>query len=278
MSIPYSFDQYLLAVTINNNNIILRIDRSGWTNNQVEGMPIAEVTLIACNNWASVFEKLNNSTGKPIEYQVTKDSDNVIVTLAINYNEFDEIQINCKQIDETLADFTLDDLKSKTNKLTELYTASMMANELSDFIYQLLKNTLLKTLQKEITTHHPKIEFFSKTNPEKAALLTGEVQAYKKVLTLIGLGEVDGHSIAPQIRQAISQIWSDNVWHQSTYAALIESKIADMKQAAVFPLLEIIKHPNSWYMRDEAILILGMVDSEVKEKLVKIIEPHNNPA
>ncbi len=278
MSIPYSFDQYLLAVTINNDNIILRIDRSGWTNNQVEGMPIAEVTLIACNNWESVFEKLNNSTGKPIEYQVTKDSDNVIVTLAINYNEFDEVQINCKQIDETLADFTLDDLKSKTNKLTELYTASMMANELSDFIYQLLKNTLLKTLQKEITTHHPKIEFFSKTNPEKAAILTGEVQAYKKVLTLIGLGEVDGQSIAPQIRQAISQIWSDNVWHQSTYAALIESKIADMKQAAVFPLLEIIKHPNSWYMRDEAILILGMVDSEVKEKLVKIIESRNNPA
>jgi len=278
MSIPYSYEQYLLAVTTNNDNIVLRIDRSGWTNNQVEGMPIAEVLQTACTNGASVLEKLNNSTGMPIDYQVVKDSDNAIVILEINHNEFDEIRVNCRQIDETLTDFTLDDLKSKTNRLAELYNASIMANELGDFIYQVLKNTLLKTIQKEIANHHPKIEFFSKTNPEKAAILTGEVQAYQKVLALSGLGEIDGESIAPQIRQAISQIWSDTVWHQATYAALVESKIANMKQAALFPLLEIIKQPNSWYMRDEAILILGLIDAEVKENLVKVIQPHNKPA
>lgn len=277
MSIPYNHDQYLLSVTTNNDNIILRIDRSGWTNNQVEGMPITEVTLTACRNRAGVFEKINNSISKPIDYQVAKDSGNVIVTLTINHNEFDGIQINCKQIDETLTDFTLGDLKRKNSRLAELYASSVMANELGDFTYQLFRNTLLKTIQKEITTHHPKIEFFKKTNSEKAAVLTGEVQAYEKVLTLIGLGEVDGQSIAPHIRQEISQIWSDHVRHQAAYAALVERKIADMKQAALFPLLEIIKNPNSWYMRDEAILILGLIDSEVKENLLKIIQPYKKP-
>ena len=276
MSIEYSYDQYILAVTLNNEDITLRIDRDSWMQSQIEGAPVVELKLIACDDVASMFEKLNASTGKPVYYEVIENNDQVAVALSLNYYEPDDFQINCKQISETLMDYTFEDLKTKTKRLAESYTACLTANQLGDYIYHLLKDTLSKMIQKELDLSQRKIEFFARTNPEKAAILTGEEQAYRKVLTRMGLGEINGKVIAPQIRDAILEIWSENVWHQATYAALVESRIADMGESALFPLLEIIKQPNSWYMRDEAILILGMIDPEVKEKVMKIVQLDNN--
>lgn len=278
MSIPYSYDQYILAVTRNDDDITLRIDRNSWMQSQFEGAPVVELTLIACGDVASVFDTLNDSRGKPISYQVMENNEKVTVALSLNYYEPDDLEINCGQISEILTDYTFEDLKSKTSKLAQLYAASTKANQLSDYIYHLLIETLSKTIQNELDLHQRKIEFFTRTNPEKAAMLTGEAQAYRKVLTLIGLGEVNGKAITPQIRNAIVEIWSENVWHQATYAALVESRIADMREAALFPLLEIIKQANSWVMRDEAILILGLIDPEVKERVMKIVQSGNNPA
>jgi hypothetical protein len=266
-----------LAITRSDNDLILRIDKNGLSQSQFQGFPVAELKLMACSNVERMFNALSESVDNPIEYEISNNNDKVIVSFWVNYSP-DELQVDCAQVNETSMDYTLEDWQRKANRLAKLYASSTETNELSDYIYYLLKNALLKMIRKEIDLNQHKIEFFTKTNPEKAATLTGQVQAYQKVLTLIGLGDVNGKSIAPQIRSSISQIWNDNVEHQATYAALIESRIADMGKAAIFPLLEIIKNPGSGSMRDEAILILGLVDPEVKEEIMKIVQSSNKPA
>lgn len=282
----------ILAITRNDNDIIVRIDKNGLAHSQFEGLPVTELKLMGCQGAARLFDgesdyvnepldlvldELTSSIDKPLNYEIQKEADAFIIFLQVNYSP-NELRLNCTKISETPSDYIVEELKSKTNRLARLYHASIEASELSYYMYHLLKDALQKMIVKELELHKRKIEFFSGTNPEKAATLKGEVQAYQEILTLIGLGEVNGKAIAPQISGSILQIWSDNVWHQATYAALVESRIADMGKAALFPLLEFIKHTNSWYMREEAMLILGLIDPEVKEKVMKIAHSDNKPA
>jgi hypothetical protein len=270
MSVANNNELFLMAITRSDNAITLRIDRNGWAQSQLEGAPVVELKLLACSNVAKVFDKLNNSAGKPVYYEVVKDNDKVMVSFWINY-PLDELQVDCAQVNETLTDYTFEDLKSKMNRLSELYAASSVANQLGDYIYHLLKNTLSKMIQKELDLYQHKIEFFAKTNPEKATKLTGEIQAYQKVLALMGLGEVNGQAIAPQIRDWLSRIWADDIENQVAYAKSVESRIADMGKIALFPLLEILKNSDPRYGR-EVSLILGLIDPTVQEKILEILQ------
>ncbi|MFZ5820527.1 MAG: hypothetical protein ACOYYJ_11575 [Chloroflexota bacterium] len=221
-----------LAVTRSENDITLRIDKNGLCHSQFEGLPVAELKLIACRDAARVFAVLNEFIDNPVYYEVVKEQGAVTVSFQADYMS-DEFRVDCDQVNETLADYTLEELKQKTNRLARLYAASVEANELSDYLYRLLKDSLSKMIQKELDLYQHKIEFFARTNPEKAATLTGQEQAYQKVLALVGL-DGNGRSITPQMRGAISQIWSDHVWHQSTYAAQVESGIEEMGRLPSF--------------------------------------------
>jgi hypothetical protein len=266
-----------LAIARSNNDLILRIDKNGWCQSQFEGFPVAELRLIACDDAGRKFDALSVSIDNPIEYEISRNNDRVTVSFWVNYSP-DELQVDCAQVYETPMDYTLEDWKRKSNRLAKLYASSTETNELGAYIDHLLKDTLLKMIRKEMDLNQRKIEFFAKTNPEKAATLTGQVQAYQEVLTLIGLGDLNGKAITAEIRSSISQIWDDDISHQTAYAALVESRIANMGKAAVFPLLEIIRNPGSWYLRNEAIRILGLVDPQVKEKVMKIVQSRDKPA
>jgi hypothetical protein len=272
MNNPENSIQFLLAVTRSGEDIHLRIDRNSWSGIKNAGMPVSVIKLSACKNADRVFNALVTSIGKPIFYEITNDNNGASVFLEIDFHEDDEPELNCAKVDEFLADYSIDDLKIKSDKLAEMYGTCLVEREFGDYIYDLSRKTLWKMIQKEFETYDQKFEFFGKTNPEKSAILTGEKMAFEKVLDLLGLSEIKGQSIAYQISQVIAHIGSDEVWHQPTYAALVESKVSNLGQTALFPLLDIIKQSNSQKMRDEAIRIIGIIEPEVKEKVLEILQ------
>ena len=268
MNTTHRNESIILAVTRINNDITLRIDKNGFADNQFAGFPVIELKLVGCQDAAQLFDELVHSVNQALYYEIVKQDDGFTIRLWVNY----EIEVACKQIDEVASDYTIEELKRKASRLAQLYLASTEASELPNYMYHLLQHKLSKMINKELDLYQRKIEFFSSTDPEKAATLTGEAQAYQKVLTLIGLGKVDGRPIESQIRSWLARINDDHIENQFAYAKSVESRIADLGQAALFPLLEMIKNAHPGYRR-EVIIILGMIDPIVQKGIMEILEP-----
>lgn len=263
-------ESVILAVTRNGDDITVRIDKNGLGHSQFEGPPIVDLQLKACHDPARVLDESSNSIDQPIEYEIVKEGDEFTIFLWIHYSP-DEMEIHCAQVIEAASDYTIEDWKRKTNRLARLYQSRTKTNELSDYTYFLLKSALSNMIKRELDLYRRKIDFIRKTNAEQAAILTGEIQAYRKVLQLIGLGELDGQPVTPQIREWLSRIWDDNIENQVAYAKSVERRIADMGKAALFSLLEMLKDSDPRYRR-EASLILGLIDPVVQEKVLEILQ------
>jgi hypothetical protein len=119
---------------------------------------------------------------------------------------------------------------------------------------------LQKTSEKEFDNYQRKYVFLTKSNPEKAAILKGEVQANLKMLRLIG--RVDGESLEPQITHWILSLWDVSHEKPQSHDAVIEDRIAMMGNAAIIPLLKLINHQNP-NIRAKAVQILGLIDPKI---------------
>ena len=274
----------ILTVAKNDNDLTIRIDQNSWAFESFEGLPVVELKLTGCRSAARLYDweidsenepldevlaELINSVNLALYYEVVKEADEFVISLQVNYLA-DGLRLYCTQISETPSDYTIEELKRKTAWLAQLYLASNEAHELSYYIYHLLKYKLSEMISKELDLYQRKIEFLSRTNPEKAATFRGEAQAYQNVLKLIGLGEVDGKPIATQVISWLPQV---------RYAKSVESRTANLWEAALFPLLEIIKDPEIWLEYKEAILlILGRIDPDVKQKIMYILGPDDERA
>lgn len=285
MSITKRNEPIILAVVRNDNDIAIRIDQNSWAADSFEGLPVVELKLTGCRRAARLYDGEIDSENEPLDealagltnsvdlalyYEVVKEVDEFVISLQVNYLA-DGLRLYCAQINETLSDYTTEELKRKNTRLAQLYQASAQDSEISDYMYRLLKYSLEKMISTDFNLYQRKIEFFSKTNPEKAALLTGEIQAYQKVLTFMGLGESDGKSLESQVRVWLRSMEFDDgyVENQSARAKSIENKIANFGQAAIFPLLEMIKYAQQGFRR-EVIIILGMIDPSVQKRVVDI--------
>ena len=284
MSTTKRNEPIVLTVARNDNDLTIRIDQNSWAFDSFEGLPVVELKLTGCRSAARLYDweidseneplddllaELTNSVDLALYYEVVKEADEFVISLEFNYTA-DGLRLYCTQISETPSDYTIEELKRKTTRLAQLYQSSAQANELSEYMYRLLKNTLKKMIGKELDRYERKIEFLDRANPEKAAKLKGEVQAYQNVLKLIGLGEVDGKPIATEVISWLPQV---------RYAKSVESRTANLWQAALFPLLEEIKDPETWFEYKEAILlILGVIDPDVKQKIIYILEPDDERA
>jgi hypothetical protein len=268
MSTTNKNEPIILAVARNGSDITLRIDNNGWAFSEFAGTPVVELKLMGCRDAAWVWDEVANSVDQSLYYEILKEADAFTVRLWINYH-VDEIEVTCAQIDEVGSDYTVDELKGKASRLAQLYLVSAEANRLSRYIYHLLRHKLSQMISKEMDLYQRKIDSFSRTNPEEAATLRGEAQAYQKVLTLIGLGEVDGKPIATQIEAWVSRIWNEHLMDQAGHSKSSKNRITDLGEAALFPLLEMLKNPDPELEdRKMAIYFLGLIVPAVKEMIV----------
>jgi hypothetical protein len=141
-------------------------------------------------------------------------------------------------------------------------------SQFDEFLYFLLKQTIQKKLHTEIDRNQRKAEFFSATNPGKAESLTEQNRFYEKLLELTG--ESAGEATYAKIRALIVGIWDDHIENQNAYAQQVEAQIAEIGETATFPLLELLRDPHA-SVRTEALLILGKIDPELKEKVTEIL-------
>ena len=268
MSTTNRNESIILALIKNDNDITIRIDNNGWAFSSFEGLPVVELRLMGCRDAIWVWDEVANFVDQSLYYKILKEADEFTVRLWINYH-VDEIEVTCAQIDEGESDYTVEELKGKASRLAQLHLASDEAHRLSDYIYLLLRHKLSQMISKEMDLYQRKIDFFSRTNPEKAATLRGEAQAYQKVLKLIGLGEVDGKPIATQIGVWISRIWNEHFIDQAGHPKSSKNRITDLGEAALFPLLEMLKNPDpELEYRKMAIYFLGLIDPAVKDMII----------
>jgi len=268
MSTTNRNESIILALIKNDNDITIRIDNNGWAFSSFEGLPVVELRLMGCRDAIWVWDEVANFVDQSLYYKILKEADEFTVRLWINYH-VDEIEVTCAQIDEGESDYTVEELKGKASRLAQLHLASDEAHRLSDYIYLLLRHKLSQMISKEMDLYQRKIDFFSRTNPEKAATLRGEAQAYQKVLKLLGLGEVDGKPIATQIGVWISRIWNEHFIDQAGHPKSSKNRITDLGEAALFPLLEMLKNPDpELEYRKMAIYFLGLIDPAVKDMII----------
>jgi hypothetical protein len=277
----------ILAVARNDKDLTLRIDQNSWAFDSFEGLPVVELKLTGCRSAARLYDgeidsenaplgevlaELTNSVDLALYYEIVKEVDEFVISLQVNYLA-DGLRLYCTQISETPSDYTTEDLKRKTTRFAQLYQASAQANQLNDYMYRLLKDSLEKMISKEFDLYQRKIEFFSRTHPKKATILTGEIQAYQNVLACMGLGETDGKPLESQVRVWLGSMEFDDgyIENQSAHAKSIENKIANFGQAALFPLLEMIKYAHPGFRR-EVIIILGMIDPSVQKRVADILQ------
>ncbi|MEW6404725.1 MAG: hypothetical protein AB1649_23255 [Chloroflexota bacterium] len=267
----------ILAFARHGNDITIRIDKNGLAQRQFEGLPVTELTLTECKEPESLLDQL--TVDHSIDYEITEKSGETTVLFCINYST-DEFEVTCRSTSKTETDYTVEDWRRKTERLAQLYLETDVSDRLYEFMYFLLRENLVKMIGKEIDSGQRKIEFLGKTSVESAANLTGQLQAYRKVLARIGMGEIDGQPMAHQMSEWVSHIWDDRIENQVAYAQSVEDKISELGDAALFPLLDMIRKAIIWderdrYELDELLHLLGVVDQAVQQKAAMILEPYN---
>ena len=258
----------ILAVEQHNHDITIRIDKNGLAQSQFVGSPVVELQLMGVNDPEGVMDEL--AVDLSLDYEIKEKPGETTVLMCVNYF-LEDVEVKCSSVREMESDYTVEELKGKTSRLAQRYLQADTENRLNEYMYSLLKETLTREILKELDNYQRKIEFFDRTDKEKAANITGKAQAYRKVLALIGMGELDGRPVASEISKWFSRIWDDYIENQVAYSQAVEKKISDLGPAALFPLLEMIRRCVMWYEREKLIDFLGVVDRVVQWKISLIL-------
>jgi hypothetical protein len=249
----------VLGIVLDGSDLTIRIDRNGLAQSQFEGIPVINLVLHGCSDVVPAFDKLSESIDKPLDYEIIERADGTTVLFWIDYHP-DEIEIKCARVAEVASDYTTDDWKRKSVRLSRLYLASANTSELYQYMYFLLRDSLRKRLSREIEVCQRKIDFFSQANPEKAEPIKAHMRAYQQLLAL--MGQDKEQSIMLQMEQWILREWDDDLPDPRGYHEMVRRRIIDMGEVVVFPLLELLGRHSDDFMSNEVLHILGLVNPQ----------------
>ncbi len=169
----------ILDVRIDEDEIILRIDKDAFRGGEGRDDLVAELVLKGCRNPRADFEKLNESLGEDIEYFISEGQ------IALVPDIGPEFVITCQSIGEASSDYTISELKNKCAWLAERY--SLLSEQYSDVSRKYLStmSRLRIEIGKEIDRCQRKLEFFSESNPEKSRELAKRIEAHERLLVLM---------------------------------------------------------------------------------------------
>ena len=158
----------------------LDMDRLGLETNAVQ--PIVIVRLTGCTDIADILHTVQQARGKYLYFWAAEASGGgMSVVLEIDYG-LSEIEVDCTCVTKTYSDYTMEDLHRKCQWLSAAYQSSQNERRASEREHYTLSTRLTKTINNEIERCEKKLGFFSKINPERAAAMQGQIEAYQRVL------------------------------------------------------------------------------------------------
>lgn len=229
----------ILAVSYENENVRIRIDRNGLANPDFEPNPVTVLDLNSCINDAKFRDVFSNSIGKYIEFDVQQNGDGFHVTFIIDYRDDDEFTVNCSQFHSSSSDYTFEELKTKSERLAGILLAEQRMNTINSFLYETLLKRIRKEAQKEIDLCQRKIGFFIGKDDEKANQYAEIIKFYQRLLSITGLD--DHQNLRDLVRNKLINMWDKNgVEYQIEQNRQTRTEIIRLGDAAIFPLLEML--------------------------------------
>lgn len=169
----------VLDVRIDEDEIIVRIDKDAFCQGERRDNLVVEFVLKGCRNARADFEKLNESLGDGVEYIISESQ----ITLVPDSGP--EFVIACQSITEASSDYTISELRKKCGWLAEHY--SLLLRKYSDTSRNCLStmSRLRTEIGKEIDRCQRKQGFFSKSDPARSRELAKRIDAYERLLVLM---------------------------------------------------------------------------------------------
>jgi hypothetical protein len=181
---PKKLEAVLLKISAIGDTVILRIDNDSSMADQERGLPIRILTLRGVEIGSNILSNLSNGIDQPIYYDI--DPDRRSVNFVINYIETDPpIYLRCFDVTENEEDYSYTDLVQKSARLTQLCVSLDDENWHLRHEHESFIARLQKIIEKDMDTAARKMEFFKERNPEKMAIIIGELETLKRVLSLI---------------------------------------------------------------------------------------------
>lgn len=181
---PKKLEAVLIKISATDDTVILRIDNDSLMADQERGLPIRVLTLRVVEIDSNVLSNLTNGIDQPIYYDI--DPDRKSVNFVINYIETDPpISLRCFDVIENEEDYSYTDLVQKSARLAQLCVSVDDENWHLRHEHESFIACLQKIIEKDMDTAARKMEFFKERNPDKMAIIIGELETLKRVLSLI---------------------------------------------------------------------------------------------
>ncbi len=177
----------ILAVTQNQNNLILRLDISDEFNFENYKQIVVEVELIECKNFEQGFEELNKIIGELIwNYEFSESEKTFTILLEADANE---IGFYCERILEKKDDLRIEELALKLSWLRANYQRLSESDAQGWGKYRKLIHLLKTELTKDLTNWETRKSFFEQNNPKQVEKADTIIKFCHKIMNFIEQSE-----------------------------------------------------------------------------------------
>jgi hypothetical protein len=176
----------LLGITVNNDQLVLRLDQDGMAQFEPDQPAISELVLTRWNGPEIALEILRSGIEKQFDYEFDSLGSGFTVSLFSDY-ETNEVELTCDSINEIVAEYTLEDWQKKSRRLAQWYSFAYKRAEENLSQYEMFSSQSRKRIMDEIDRCQRKIEFLKETNSQKAEQMRSQVEAYQRALTIMEL-------------------------------------------------------------------------------------------
>jgi hypothetical protein len=172
----------ILAISQNQNNLIMRLDISDWFVLKSYEDVVCEISLIECSDVQKSFEEIKKHIGEFVwNYEFSQDEK--IFTILLDDGEI--IEIECNEIKVKKQDLTIDELLQKFQILAKSYQQESERSSKGWRKYQQLNQLLKREVLNEIQNWERKKEFFEKTNPHNAEKAKAAIKFCERIINFV---------------------------------------------------------------------------------------------
>ena len=175
---------YLLAIRLEGDAVILRLDRYGLADHEKTAAqkPIVTLTLSGITDKAKRDELLCLPDDGSITVEVSQPTDGIY---CVSVEEPRFIEMGCAAANQEESDYTPQELLEKFRRLSDLYHSDWNRDTIELGQAQRFQEELLRGIGRERERCERKRDFFQKIEPAKSGRLDAQIQAYNRVLTIM---------------------------------------------------------------------------------------------
>jgi hypothetical protein len=175
----------LISCQRNGNNILLRFDQDVFNQNKNDDC-ILIIDITGSKESDKKIDEIKKLIGSSIDYHIKRIKDDDKSISFINTETLEQIDLTCKEVEESRTELKRDDLFFRCDILSRLY--SYYKNQY-DKVYSKNENIyqkILKHVENEVNILEQKEVFFQKSEePEKHIIIKSKLETYREFYSLI---------------------------------------------------------------------------------------------